>query len=52
MKDEYLKIIEVLGEAIIKKDLDIDLLKFENERLKETIKSIENFANNCEKMSN
>ena len=51
MENKYLKVIEVLGEVIINKDLDIDLLKYENEKLKKTIKSIENFANNCENVN-
>lgn len=51
MENKYLKVIEALGEVIIKKDLDIDLLKYENRKLQETIKSIENFANNCESMN-
>lgn len=51
MENKYLKVIEALGEVIIKKDLDIELLKYENEKLQEAIKSIENFANNCESVS-
>ena len=48
MENKYLKVIEALGEVIIKKDLDIELLKYENQKLQETINDIENFANNCE----
>ncbi len=51
MEKKYLKVIEALGEVIIKKDLDIELLKYENQKLQKTIKSIENFANNCESMN-
>ena len=52
MENKYLKVIEALGEVIIKRELDIDLLKYENKKLKETIKSIENFANDCETVNN
>ena len=39
--EKFLSVIESLGEIIVKKDLDISLLKYENERLKEKINSIE-----------
>ena len=41
MPENYLKIIEVLGSAIISKDLEISVLKYENENLKEKIKIME-----------
>lgn len=52
MNEKYLKVIETLGNAIISKDIDIDLLKYENKKLKEKIKSIEEYCefynNKCE----
>lgn len=41
MSENYLKVIEVLGSAIISKDLEISILKYENENLKEKIKTLE-----------
>ena len=56
MNEKYYKVIEALGEIIISKDLDISVLKYENENLKEKIKSIEEYidyySNNCEKVNN
>lgn len=43
MTNSYLKVIEVLGEAIINKDLSISVLEYENKSLKEKIKTIEEY---------
>ncbi len=52
MNENYLKVIELLGEAIINKDLKISVLEYENKKLEQKIKSIEEFAdyygNDCE----
>ena len=40
MSEKFLKVIESLGEIIITKELDISLLKYENERLKEQIEEM------------
>ena len=41
MSEKYLKVIETLGEVIISKELDITLLKYENEQLKAKIVEME-----------
>ncbi len=43
MSDKYLKVIEVLGEAIINNELKSSVLEYENKRLKEKLESIEAF---------
>ena len=52
MNENYLKVIELLGEAIINKDLKISVLEYENKKLEQKIKSIEEYvdyyANDCE----
>lgn len=40
MSEKYLKVIEALGEVIISKDLEISLLKYEREELKEKIEQL------------
>ena len=40
MSEKYLKVIESLGEIIITKELDISLLKYENEKLKAQIEEM------------
>ena len=56
MNENYLKVIELLGEAIINKDLKISVLEYENKKLEQTIKSIEEYANyyenSCECVNN
>ena len=39
--DKYLKVIESLGEVITSRELDITVLKYENEQLKEKVESLE-----------
>lgn len=52
MSKEYLKVIEALGEILIKKDLDIDLLKYDNEKLKAKLKQIEQYVDcYCEELN-
>jgi hypothetical protein len=46
MSEKYLKVIEALGEVIISKDLELSVLKYENERLKEKLDSVESYVNN------
>ena len=52
MNKGYLTVIEELGNVIISKDLEISLLKYENEKLENKIKSIEEYVdfykNSCE----
>lgn len=52
MNKGYLSVIETLGNAIISKDLEISVLQYENEKLENKIKSIEEYCNyyknNCE----
>ena len=52
MTENYLKVIEVLGEAIINNELKLSVLEYENKSLKEKIKSIEEYCdfynNKCE----
>ena len=45
MSEKYLKVIEALGEIIIKKELDIELLKYDNEKLKAKIEAVEQYIN-------
>ena len=53
MNKGYLAVIETLGNAIISKDLEISVLQYENEKLENKIKSIENYYQNlCEKVNN
>jgi hypothetical protein len=53
MNKGYLSVIETLGNAIISKDLEISLLKYENEKLSNKIKSIEDYYQNlCESVNN
>lgn len=52
MEKGYLAAIEVLGNALISKDTEISLLKYDIERLENKIKSIENYYNNlCEEVN-
>lgn len=55
MNKGYLTVIETLGNAIISKDLEISVLKYENEKLENKIKSIEeyikNFEDSCESVN-
>ncbi len=44
MSENYLKVIELLGEAIINKDLKISVLEYENKKLEQKIKSIEEYV--------
>ena len=44
MNKGYLAVIETLGNAIISKDLEISVLKYENEKLENKIKSIEEYC--------
>lgn len=52
MEKGYLKVIETLGNALISKETEISLLKYDIERLENKIKSIEQhinfFENSCE----
>ena len=52
MTENYLKVIEVLGEAIINNELKLSVLEYENKSLKEKIKSIKEYCdfynNKCE----
>ena len=56
MNEKYSKVIEVLGEVIISKDLDISILKYENEQLKQKLDSIEKYidcyVSECEEVNN
>lgn len=52
MNEKYLKVIEALGDNLIKKDLDIDLLKYENEKLKAKLEQIEQYIDcYCEELN-
>lgn len=55
MSDKYLKVIEVLGEAIINNELKSSVLEYENKRLKEKLESIEAFIDyygeDCENLN-
>lgn len=52
MNKGYLAVIEALGNVIISKDLELSVLKFENEKLENKIKSIEEYYKNlCESVS-
>lgn len=41
MSEKYLKVIEALGEIIISKELDISILKYENDNLKNKLEQLE-----------
>ena len=49
MNEKYMKVIEALGEVIISKDLDISVLKYENEKLKAKLKEIEEYLESYKK---
>lgn len=49
MTENYLKVIEVLGAAIINNELNLSVLKYENKNLKEKLKSIEECVSFYEK---
>lgn len=52
MDKGYLAVIETLGNAIISKDLELSVLKYENESLKAKLESIENYYQNlCESVN-
>jgi hypothetical protein len=52
MEKGYLKVIETLGNALISKDTEISLLKYDIERLESKIKSIEDYCQNlCESVN-
>lgn len=52
MNKGYLAVIKELGNVIISKDLELSVLKFENEKLENKIKSIEEYYNNlCENVN-
>ena len=48
MNKGYLSVIETLGNAIISKDLELSVLKYENEKLEAKIKSIEEHISSYE----
>lgn len=56
MNEKYLKVIELLGESIISKELSISLLEYEIKSLKSTIKSMEEelffYKKDCENINN
>lgn len=52
MNEKHYKVIEALGEVIISKELDISVLKYENEQLKEKLKSIEQYINFYDEKTN
>lgn len=53
MNDKYMKVIETIGEILIKKDLDIELLKYDNEKLKAKLEQVEQYIDcYCEKLNN
>lgn len=49
MTEKYLKVIEVLGAAIINNELKQSVLEYENKHLKEKLKSIEECVSFYEK---
>mgnify|MGYP003297054026 CR=1 FL=1 len=55
MSEKFLKVIEVLGEAIINNELKSSVLEYENKRLKEKLESIEAFIDyygeDCENLN-
>ena len=52
MPDKYLKVIEILGEAIINNELKNSVLEYEIKSLKQQIESIENFYKDLCESSN
>ena len=52
MNEKYLKVIEILGEAIINNELKNSVLEYENKSLKQQIESFENYYKDlCENVS-
>lgn len=52
MSEKYLKVIEILGEAIINNELKNSVLEYENKNLKKEIESIEKFYKDlCESVN-
>lgn len=52
MSDKYLKVIEVLGEAIINKEIKESVLEYEIKSLKDKLKKIEDFCEmKCEEVN-
>ena len=52
MSEKYLKVIEILGDAIINNELKNSVLEYENKSLKQQIESIENYYKElCESMN-
>lgn len=45
MNEKYLKILELLAEQIIAKEVDNSMLKYENTKLKEKIEKLEGSKN-------
>lgn len=41
MNNNYMKVIDLLGEIVTSRELDISILKYENERLKKRIEELE-----------
>ena len=41
--EKYLKVVEALGEVITSRELDITVLKYENEKLKEKVEDLEKY---------
>lgn len=52
MEKSYLAVINELGNALISKDMEISILKYDIERLENKIKSIENYYNDLCEMCN
>ena len=52
MNEKYLKVIEILGEAIINNELKNSVLEYENKSLKKQIESFENYYKDlCENVN-
>lgn len=55
MSEKYLKVIEILGQAIINNELKTSVLEYENKNLKEKIKAIEDklnsYGKDCERVN-
>ena len=45
MEKNFLAVIDALGQELLRKNLEISALKFENEQLKKKIEAIENYCN-------